>query len=118
MTLPAARASGERPDLLAELERTAPAPGREDLAVCHGDLCVPNVLLDPRRLAVTALIDLGRLGVADRAADLAVAARSLADTRLNPQYGERSAARFLARYGGPVPDASRLAFYRLLDEFG
>jgi aminoglycoside phosphotransferase len=25
-------------------------PDREELAVCHGDLCVPNVLLDPDTL--------------------------------------------------------------------
>ncbi|MBG0814648.1 APH(3') family aminoglycoside O-phosphotransferase [Planomonospora sp. ID82291] len=100
--------------LLTALEASVPAV--EDRVVCHGDLCLPNVLLDPETLEVTGVIDAGRLGVADRYADLALATRSLAEEDLNPQYGPAYAKRFLARYG-ITPDPGRIAFYRLLDEF-
>lgn len=80
-----------------------------DLAVCHGDACLPNVFFDPATLEVTGLIDLGRLGIADRYTDLALATIQLRD--------EWSAdpAPFLAAYGLPSPDQRRLDFYRLLD---
>ncbi len=83
--------------------------------VCHGDLCVPNVILDPDTCRVSGLLDTGRLGVADRWLDLAIATRSLAGGP-NPQYGPAAADRYLARYGID-PDPGRIAFYRLLDEF-
>jgi kanamycin kinase/aminoglycoside 3'-phosphotransferase-2 len=113
-------------DLLAELVRTRPAA--EDLVVCHGDLCAPNVLVDPETLEVSGVVDLGRLGVADRYLDLALACRSLRDEELNPQHGPAAAERFLRAYaaggadgtageGGVRPDPARLEFYTLLDEF-
>jgi len=43
---------------------------RADLAVCHGDFCLPNVVLDPETLVVTGILDVGRLGIADRHLDL------------------------------------------------
>ncbi|GAA4213279.1 aminoglycoside 3'-phosphotransferase [Actinocatenispora rupis] len=107
------RTGRTRDELAAEL--TATRPDREDLAVCHGDPCVPNVLFDPATLRPTGLIDAGRLGVADRWLDLAIATRSLVSD-LNPQYGPVAADRFLARYG-IAPDPAKTAFYRLLDEF-
>jgi aminoglycoside phosphotransferase len=87
-----------------------------DLVVCHGDACLPNVLVDPDTFEVTGMIDVGRLGVADRHLDLALATRSASDTRLNPAYGPDAADAVLAAYGRSV-DAWRLDFYRLLDEF-
>lgn len=101
--------------LLSELDAASPAAeAAEEPVVCHGDLCLPNVLLDPDTLVVTGMIDVGRLGVADRHADLA-------SVTLNPQYGPSHADRFLARYGahygGPPADPDQIAFYRLLDEF-
>ncbi|MDA0565698.1 APH(3'') family aminoglycoside O-phosphotransferase [Streptomonospora sp. S1-112] len=62
-------------DLLARL---APQVERRlvqeaaDAVVCHGDLCLPNIVLDPDSLRVTGFIDLGRLGRADPHADLAL----------------------------------------------
>lgn len=103
------RAGWTRDELLAT------RPAREDLAVCHGDLCLPNVLFDPVTCQVTGVIDTGRLGVADRWNDLAIATRSLTDER-NPPYGPWAAERYLDRYG-VAPDAARMTFYRLLDEF-
>ena len=89
------------------------APVRvEDLVVCHGDPCLANVLFDDGRL--TGVIDVGRLGVADRYHDLAIATRSLANN-----WGPIYADRLLQRYrlpGGRV-DAEKIRFYRLLDEF-
>ncbi|TDB73914.1 APH(3') family aminoglycoside O-phosphotransferase [Micromonospora sp. KC723] len=102
-----------RAELVAELLATRPR--HEDLVVCHGDLCVPNVLLDPDTCKVSGVIDAGRLGVADRWVDLAIATRSLT-IDLNPQYGPWAADRYLARYG-VRPDQSKIRFYRLLDEF-
>ncbi|HEY3501710.1 MAG TPA: aminoglycoside 3'-phosphotransferase [Actinocatenispora sp.] len=113
VTVPAALASGSDRRLRAELAATRPAD--EDPVVCHGDLCVPNVLFDPDTYELTGVVDVGRLGVADRWVDLAIATRSLTND-LNPQYGPWAADRFLARYG-VAPDPARIAFYRLLDEF-
>lgn len=102
--------------MLASLDATIP-DRKEDLVVCHGDLCLPNVLLDPVELTITGVIDVGRLGAADRYLDLALATRSIASESLNPQFGDRYARRFLSRYGEIDPDPARIDFYRLLDEF-
>jgi streptomycin 3"-kinase len=103
----------ERPEaLLDRLRAELPyaeqyAPG--DLVVCHGDPCLPNVFFDPDSLEVTGLIDLGRLGVADRYADLALTTAQLSDEwNLDP-------AAFLSAYGLDSPDNRRLTFYLLLD---
>jgi aminoglycoside phosphotransferase len=101
-------------DQVARLLATVPTA--EDLVVCHGDLCLPNVLFSPDDAgAITGVIDAGRLGVADRWVDLALATRSMT-SRLNPQYGEWAAQRYLARYG-TAADPAKNDFYRLLDEF-
>jgi kanamycin kinase len=103
--------------LVTELIATARQVGREEPVVCHGDYCLPNVLVDPDSRQVSAIIDVGRLGVADRYTDLALMTRSLASVTLNPQYGRRFADRFLYRYGEIPADPDRIALYRLLDEF-
>ncbi|MEV4637715.1 APH(3') family aminoglycoside O-phosphotransferase [Actinoplanes sp. NPDC049548] len=107
------RAGWSREQLVERLLATRPPD--EDLVVCHGDLCLPNVLLDPVTFEVTGVIDTGRLGVADRWVDLALTTRSLEDD-INPQFGTGDADRFLARYG-ISPDPAKRDFYRLLDEF-
>jgi kanamycin kinase len=89
---------------LDQLERLR--PDGEDLAVCHGDYCPPNALIADGR--VTAYVDLGELGVADRWWDLAVATRAV-----TWNYGPGLEPLFLAVYGAP-PDPQRQAFYRLL----
>jgi aminoglycoside phosphotransferase len=106
---------GWTPQQLLE-DAHASVPTFEDLVVCHGDLCLPNVLLDPATLVVTGLIDVGRLGRADRYADLALATRSISGAQ-NPQYSVLHADRYLTRYGVEQVDTDRVAFYRLLDEF-
>jgi streptomycin 3"-kinase len=106
----------ERPEILLERIR-AEQPYAEkvaDLVVCHGDACLPNVLLDPETLEVTGFIDLGRLGVADRYADLALTTVQLLDEWDLPadaflrEYSLRG-------YGLEEPDQRRLDFYLLLD---
>lgn len=84
----------------------------DDLVVCHGDACLPNLLIDPDTLTCTGLIDLGRLGVADRYADLALACTQVDDEWPTSPPGS---ARLLAGYGLPDPDQDRLAFYLALD---
>jgi kanamycin kinase len=95
----------------------AARPSTEDVVVCHGDLCPPNIVIDPKDLSVAGLIDIARLGTADRYADLALATRSISSEILNPQYGPEYAERFLTRYGEETLDHARVDFYRLLDEF-
>ncbi|GAB3421572.1 APH(3') family aminoglycoside O-phosphotransferase [Flindersiella endophytica] len=102
----------DRRGLLAELERTRPP--MEDLAVCHGDYCLPNVMIDPETLTPTGLVDLGRLGRADRYADLALMCRSIGSETMNPQYGQSHVARFLTEYGAN-PSDPRLDYYARLD---
>ncbi len=89
---------------LAELERTRPAT--EDLVVCHGDYCLPNVLIDDGK--VVGFLDLGEVGIADRWLDLAVGPWSVT-WNLGPGWEEQ----FLSAYGIDA-DQERIAFYRLL----
>lgn len=91
-------------EALAELE--AARPPDEDLVVCHGDFCLPNVVFQDGRLS--GVLDLGELGVADRWWDLAVATWSLT-WNLGPGHE----ALFLEAYGVEM-DAARMRYYRLL----
>jgi len=75
--------------------------------VCHGDACAPNTLIgDDGRFV--AHVDLGHLGVADRWADLAVAAWST-EWNFGPGYDA-----IVYEAYGTSPDAARIAYYRLL----
>ncbi|SIJ69539.1 Probable streptomycin phosphotransferase [Mycobacteroides abscessus subsp. abscessus] len=83
--------------------------------VCHGDLCLPNIVIAPGDFSVAGFIDLGRLGLADRHADLALLFANARETW--PGDGWVAAAaheRFLNPYGAPA-DPERLAFYLRLD---
>lgn len=91
-----------------DVPRTLRTPPPVDRAVvCHGDACCPNTLIgsDGRWLAH---VDLGALGVADRWADIAVAAMS---TEWN--YGPGWEDALIEAYG-VAPDAERLRYYREL----
>jgi len=89
---------------LNRLEATAPAT--EDLVVCHGDYCPPNVLLTEGR--VSGYVDLGELGVADRWWDVAVGAWSA-----GWNFGPEHEPLFYEGYR-IAPDPARIGFYRLL----
>ncbi|MBK1787737.1 APH(3'') family aminoglycoside O-phosphotransferase [Prauserella cavernicola] len=103
-------------ELLARLEPQRDrrlADERADTVVCHGDLCLPNILLDPDTLDVTGVIDLGRLGRADRHADLALLFATARETWPEDR-ADVEQHRFAAHYDG-VPDPGRLRFYLHLD---
>jgi kanamycin kinase len=101
-----ARAVPERADA-DTLARLADAPDVVGPVVCHGDACAPNTLLhDDGTWA--AHVDLGRLGVADPWADLAIASYS---TVWNYGAGYEH---FVYEAYGVDPDPDRIAYYRLL----
>jgi kanamycin kinase len=87
--------------------RLADAPDVVGPVVCHADACAPNTLLADDG-SWLAHVDLGRLGVADPWADLAVATWSL-----GWNYGPGLEAELLGAYG-IEPDPERTAYYRLL----
>jgi aminoglycoside 3'-phosphotransferase-2 len=94
-------------ELLAEA--AAGRPAETDLVVCHGDASMPNFMGENGQF--TGFVDCGRLGIADRYQDLALAAWSIAFN-----YGDAAVPLFFNAYG-VTPDEPKLAFYRLLDEF-
>jgi aminoglycoside 3'-phosphotransferase-2 len=103
-----ARRGRSADDLFDELLRSRPKV--QDLVVAHGDACLPNILIDRQRFS--GFVDCGRLGIADRYQDLALACRSIGSN-----LGGVWVAPFLHRYGLVDADIDRLAFYKLLDEF-
>jgi kanamycin kinase len=94
-----------KPVRLLSLESAVPPPDK--LVVCQGDACAPNTLLDDDGHWV-GHVDLGRLGVADRWADLAVATWS-AEWNYGPGWD-----RLLLDAYGIRPDPERTRYYRLL----
>lgn len=103
-TVPARIAAAERRGIRLPTDLLDP-PEVDALVVCHGDACCPNTLVadDGRWLAH---VDLGALGVADRWADIAVAAMS---TEWN--YGPGWEDALIDAYD-IAPDRERLAYYR------
>ncbi len=89
------------------LARLAEAPEPDLVVVGHGDACVPNTLVAADG-SCAGHVDLGRLGVADRWADLAVATWST-----NWNYGPGWERPLLDAYG-IADDPDRRAWYRLL----
>lgn len=95
-------------DLFRELEERRPMA--EDLVVTHGDACLPNFVVNGDSLV--GYIDCGRLGVADRHQDIALACGSI-----GRNFGEDLVADFLKAYGSFKMHPEKMAYYRLLDEF-
>ncbi|MFD4460092.1 APH(3'') family aminoglycoside O-phosphotransferase [Nocardia sp. NPDC058480] len=85
-----------------------------DTVVCHGDLCLPNIVVDPETLKVSGFIDLGRLGTADRYADLALLLANARETWGNEERALAADTAFAQRYG-LVLDRDRSNFYLHLD---
>lgn len=96
-------------ELFEELVRRKPR--EQTLRVCHGDYCLPNVVIDP--LGGIGFIDLGRLGVCDPAQDIALCARSL---RHNFPENPEVARGFLDACGIHPDQMDRIRYYELLDE--
>ncbi|MEU7259654.1 APH(3'') family aminoglycoside O-phosphotransferase [Streptomyces rimosus] len=103
------------------LARLAPYVGQRlaqeaaQTVVCHGDLCLPNIILDPDTLDVAGFIDLGRLGRADPYADLALLFATARETWGDDERWSQSAEEeFAARYGIAL-DRDRERFYLHLD---
>lgn len=113
--------SWQPPDRTTDDTLLAQTPPVDRLVVCHGDACAPNTLLAEDG-SYCGTVDLGRMGVADRWADLAVAGDSLdwnfaAGGRFAPRdatvTGTELEAALLDAYGID-PDPVRTAYYRLL----
>jgi aminoglycoside 3'-phosphotransferase II len=103
------------PVRLLELEAfLARKPQSEDLVLCQGDPCGPNVFLNDD-LEITGWIDLGSLGIVDRHCDLSLAVISL-EREINRQFNGWS-EHFLEAYGSEVINREHLEFWVQFDRF-
>lgn len=103
-----ARQGATSRDLYAQLLTSR--PDTEHLVITHGDACPENFVIFNDRFV--GFIDCGRVGLADRYQDLALASRNI-ESALGPRYSEL----FFSQYGEPNPDSGKLDYYRTLDEF-
>jgi streptomycin 3"-kinase len=87
---------------------------RAERVVCHGDLCLPNILVDPVTDQVSAVLDLGRLGTADPYVDLSLLLATARSTWPDQATARRADSRFAASYGTEL-DPDRQDFYLRLD---
>lgn len=83
-------------------------PLASDAVVTHGDYSLDNVLILDGQVA--GCIDAGRVGIADRYQDLAIAWNCLGG------FGASLQERFLAQYGVHDLDRRKLQFHLMLDE--
>lgn len=102
-----ARIAGELPIRLAQ--------EAADRVVCHGDACMPNIMVDPETLRCSGLVDLGRLGTADRYVDLALMIANARESWAALDQGEQASAILFETLGIEAQDKERLAFYLRLD---
>lgn len=86
-----------------------------DRAVCHGDACMPNFMVDPQTLRCTGMIDLGRLGTADRYVDFALLVGNTRETWRTPEEAQAAQNRLFNVHTITTPDRARLDFYLRLD---
>lgn len=83
-------------------------PLTPDPVVTHGDFSLDNVLIVDGQ--VVGCIDAGRVGIADRYQDLAIAWNCLGE------FGTSLQERFLVQYGVHDLDRRKLQFHLMLDE--
>lgn len=102
-------------DLLRWLESHRPP---EDLVFTHGDFCLPNLFAVGDH--ISGLIDLGKMGVADRWQDIAICMRSLSDNFTGKYHGETKYPEYrpemLLDELKIELDEEKLRYYILLDE--
>jgi streptomycin 3"-kinase len=111
----AAKPAGE---LLDRVERDLPVRVDQeaiDRVLCHGDACMPNFMVDPHSLQCTGLIDLGRLGKADRYVDLALMIANAEESWATLEQEQRAFSILFETLEIAEPDRERLAFYLRLD---
>ncbi len=94
-------------DLYNNLLRLYPLD--EDIVFTHGDLCLPNILIQKGKNA--AYVDLGLSGIGDPHRDLALITRSISSN-----LGDEWVRFFFDNYGREV-DERKIEFYSLLDQF-
>lgn len=99
--------------LVPQLEQRLAQEDGESV-VCHGDLCLPNIVLDPETLSVAGFIDLGRLGRADPYADIALLLANSRETWADERQATAADEAFAGRYGIEL-DRERERFYLHLD---
>ncbi|WP_264985824.1 aminoglycoside O-phosphotransferase APH(3')-XV [Pseudomonas aeruginosa] len=85
-------------------------PGAEQLVVTHGDACPENFIFQGN--AFVGFIDCGRVGLADKYQDLALASRNI-----DAVFGPELTNQFFIEYGEPNPNIAKIEYYRILDEF-
>ena len=95
-------------DVYEQLLRTM--PGGEQLVVTHGDACPENFIF--RGDTFVGFIDCGRVGLADKHQDLALASRNI-----DALFGQELVDTFFIEYGEPNPNLGKIEYYRILDEF-
>lgn len=89
---------------------------KEDKVLCHGDVCMPNIIMEQNELS--GFIDIIGIGVCNRYLDIAIALRTL---RYNFElYGLSFTSEyqdlFCQEYGLLTLDKHKVIFYILLDE--
>ncbi|HVO70377.1 MAG TPA: APH(3') family aminoglycoside O-phosphotransferase [Aggregatilineaceae bacterium] len=93
-------------------ELLAKRPTKETPIFTHGDYCLHNVLIDPKRLVITGFVDWGGAGLSDPYHDLALAARSITF-----DLGAQWVGPFFEAYGITEIDRAKVDYYQLVDEF-
>lgn len=101
-------------ELLIWLETNRP---EEDLVLTHGDYCLPNIFVKDGE--ISAFIDLGKMGPADRWQDIAIALRSIHHNQIG-YYGGKKYGDFdpdlLLKELGVEMNEEKMKYYLLLDE--
>ena len=83
----------------------------DDVCFTHGDLCLPNIIIDRQKRCINGLIDWGYAGIADRHDD-----RAAACWRLGYNFDTTWIPWLLEAYGLKRIDRKRLTFYQRLND--
>jgi aminoglycoside phosphotransferase len=86
-------------------------PAFDNLSFTHGDFCLPNIMIDRKKMRISGLLDWGGGGIADRHEDLAAACWSL-----GYNFDQAWIPSLLEAYGRESIDQKRLTFYQRLDD--